>query len=70
MFSFPAWNYPGLPGISKQEKKICQHAAAGIDPLTFWILSKCLTSTSPILISKLHFFAKNNILLYDNNIAD
>jgi hypothetical protein len=41
----------------------------GIDPPTFWILSKCLTFTLPILLTE-EFFAKNNILIYDNYIAD
>ncbi len=38
--------------------------AARFDAPTFWILSKCLTSTPPVLINKTTFFCQEQYLIY------
>jgi hypothetical protein len=67
MFSFPAWNYPGLPGNSKQEKSASSWTRS-TDLLDTKQMSYLYTTNSDEQFT--FFFAKNNILIYDNNIAD
>jgi hypothetical protein len=67
MFSYPAWKYPGLPGISKQEKSASSWIRS-TDLLDTKQMSYLYTTSSD---KQNHiFFAKNNILIFDNYIAD
>ena len=62
MFPFQAWSYLRIPGNSKQEKL----PVRGSDPTSFWLLRRCFTSISPILMDGNTFiclFVKNNILI-------
>jgi hypothetical protein len=68
MFSFPAWNYPGLPGKSKQEKSASSWTRS-TDLLNTKQMSYLYITNSDEQIT-IFFVAKNNILIYNNYIAD
>jgi hypothetical protein len=53
MFSFPAWNYPGFPGISKQEKSASSWIRSD-DLLNIEQMSYLFT-TSSVLLQRILF---------------
>jgi hypothetical protein len=60
MFSFPAWNYPGLPGNSKQE-----------NPASSWTRSTDLLDTKQMsYLYTTNFNEQNYIFFYQQQYSD